>query len=780
MKKALSLLFVCICFVQLTSFTTYDGKFIEKITIDVQTKDSSVDTKKVLASLQTQEKTAFSQTVFDQDLKNLSENYDRVLPQVEMKENKLLITIKIWPNPSIQTITWKGNQKIKSKTLQKELGLKPGIVFIKEKFLEGIGKVKAYYVKKGYYNAQIDYSIDESKEDNTVNIHFAIKEGKSKKIKAIKFEGFTKEEKAQVSVMILSSKYNILHSWLTGKGLLQEELLEQDQMILLNYLHNQGYADAKIDVEVLENPKIDGLAIVFTAHRGTIYHVGDVTIDGNTIFSLEKLQKRLRIHKDDIFSPEKVQESAQSIQDLYGHKGYIETQVSYETVLSEKAPMYDVHFQIDERESFRIGLIRNNGNTQTKSNVILRESLLVPGENFDSRKLKATQQRLENIGYFKNVNVYAVRSNEDLGLGPNYRDVNIEIEEASTGSASLFVGLSSLEDVFAGIEFTERNFNVDGFTKLKSEGVAALRGGGEYAHLKTNIGKTQQSYLLSWMNPYFFDSLWRFGFETSYTQSKLISKNYNTHTYGGSLFTSYPITNFWTFTTKYRVRHEKTTVRDATKKVEEKVNKKNKGLLSAIGPNFSYDSTDRAYKPHKGIRSSFDLEFAGLGGKFKFLKMGYLLTAYHPLFCKKGTLKFLGDIKFIEPVLGKKPDDVPIAERFFLGGENTVRGYKPFILGPQLKGADNSKTPKGGISSLLLSLEYNYELLPILDVFAFIDAGSVSDKRFDIHKISAGTGVGIRLEIMKQMPISVGWAYPIKPERRSDTQRYFFSMGAQF
>src|SRR5690606_26241336 len=122
-------------------------------------------------------------------------------------------------------------------------------------------------------------------------------------------------------------------------------------------------------------------------------------------------------------------------------------------------------------------LIHIYGNSSTKSNVILRESLLGPGETFDSRKLKATQQRLEGSGYFKNVNVYAVRTADDEELGDTYRDVYIEVEETTTRNISLFAGFSSVDDVFGGLDLTERNFNSRGVPRALTGNLSSLRGG---------------------------------------------------------------------------------------------------------------------------------------------------------------------------------------------------------------------------------------------------------------------------------------------------------------
>src|SRR3990167_2187596 len=196
------------------------------------------------------------------------------------------------------------------------------------------------------------------------------------------------------------------------------------------------------------------------------------------------------------------------------------------------------------------------GNSSTQSNVILRESLLVPGETFDSRKLKATQAKLEAVGYFKSVNVYAVRATDDTGLGENYRDFYIEVEEQATGNISLFAGFSSMDDVFGGLDLTERNFNLAGLGKAFRGRLGALRGGGQYFHARGTLGKRQNNILVSWMNPYVNDSLWRLGVEISRTFSRL-QRDVVVVTYGGSVYANYPLSNYWTAGLRQRLRHAK-------------------------------------------------------------------------------------------------------------------------------------------------------------------------------------------------------------------------------
>ncbi|MBI3211537.1 MAG: BamA/TamA family outer membrane protein, partial [Simkania negevensis] len=521
--------------------------------------------------------------------------------------------------------------------------------------------------------------------------------------------------------------------------------------------------------------------------KGEKFHFGKIEISGNTLISTDKIKKHLKIHSGDPYSPEEMQSSIQNIKDLYGKDGYIETKVAPTLHLSEKEPVYDVKIEIEEGKQFRVGLIRVLGNVHTKKNVILRESLLVPGQVFDSRFLKYTQQKLEAIGYFKSVNVYAVKTSEDEQMGENYRDVIIEVDESPTGSAAIFFGLSTMEDVFVGIDLAENNFDHRGLTRFWKDGFSSLRGAGEYAHVKAQVGVKQQIYSMAWINPYFNDSLWRFGSDLSYSKSELQSKDYKVYSLGGSLFGSYPINAYWTFGWKYRLRNAVIDIHGVENE-EAQRERKNSGLVSGLGASLSFDSTDNPFKPHQGFRSVIEGELAGVrrhsdtDRMFPFFRIGYLNAYYYPVW-RKGTLKTRCDFKFNCPFASGDPSLLPLSERFFLGGETSVRGYKPYILGPKFKkknGTKDSDDPTGGVSSALLSVEYMQHFHKIFDGFIFFDGGSISPKRFDIPDFRMSAGLGVRFELINRIPLTFGVGFPINPKSKDDVRKFFFSMGGQF
>lgn len=786
MSKKFLLWLLVLCFYNLPQekaycdvapFETIEGKRIAQIDISMENPppDISFDPKTVQGRMRTKSGDPFSQTTFDQDLKSLIEDYDRVEPRVEIINGEVYITIKVWPRPKIRKIDWEGNQHIKAKSLQSELDIKAGSTFNRQAFNKAFNKVKEYYLKKGYFESQLYYTISPDAKTNEVDIKIFVEEGRSGYIEKISFEGFTKEEESELLAMVHTKKYNFFISWFSGSGIFNEEAIDQDKLTIINFLQNEGYADANVDFNIIDGDSKGKVAIVIVANKGQLYHFGTISFEGNQLFQDSEIESRFLARPEGVYSPEKIRDTVQSIKDLYGRKGYIDATVQYETHLEEDAPMYDVHFRIDEGQEYKIGLIYIFGNTSTQSNVILRECHLVPGETFDSTKLKSTQQKLENMGYFKSVNVYSVRTREDDLLGDNYRDVFIEVEENHTGNISLFGGFSSSDSIFGGLDLTETNFNITGMGHIFSDGLRAIRGGGEYAHIRFSAGSKVRSISFSWLDPYVRDSKWRLGFEISTNFSELQSRDYDIKTANGSVYTSYPINSFWAAGLKYRVRYTDSE-REHDLSRQEARELGGHGYLSGMGGSIVFDSTDSPIKPHRGLRSVFESDFTGLGGNYTFFRFSYINAQYNELW-KHGILKFRYEGRFIEPVWKTNVfDKIPVSERFFLGGENSVRGYKPFDLGPRFQDG----APKGGISSLLFSVEYLHELIPLIDLFAFFDAGSVSSRRFSMGKINMSAGVGTRLMLSSQSPFVFGIGFPINPDHKSQVERFFFSMGGQF
>lgn len=780
------LLSIFLCTLSFTAFgQQYETMRVAKI--DFIPENLSTETtfspSTVRARLHTKVGNLFSQSEFDEDLKMLAEEYDQVIPSIEVINNELYVCLRIWFKPTIREILICGNEQIASKKLLKELDLECGTLFEREAFVTAFNKLKLLYVKKGYFEAELDYEIIPLESGN-IDIQITVCEGRAGKIKEICLVGLTSKEESEILEELLSKPYNLLLSWYTGRGVYHPDMIEQDRHQITTFLQNKGYADATVEITIEESPRSDRINVVITVEKGACYNIGNIVLTGNTLFSSEEIYDEFDFGIGSPYSPEKIRSTVKAIHDLYGSCGYIETGVDIQLSIQEGCAVYDICVVIEESQQYHVGLIKVFGNCFTQTKIILHESLLFPGEVFDNRKLEMTEARLVNTTYFQCVNVYAVNSQVEDPCGEKqFRDIYIVVEETDTGNLGLFGGFSSIDRIFGGVEITERNFNIMGIPHLLERGPPALRGGGEFANAKINIGDRQTSYIVQWTKPYFLDTPWFFGVELEKNNNRVLSRAYEIKTYGGHLHATYLLNDFLKYNIYYRARHTRNSIRgDQSQLLEQEGNKA--GFISAIGNALIYDSTDNPRRASCGIRSKLGYEVAGVGGDFSYMKFSYLNTYYYS-FGSKITLKSRADLQFIKTYGDTRPRDLPLSERLYLGGETTVRGYRNFIIGPKF----GNNEPRGGVSSMLVSEEIQRNLLrmPCLDVFAFVDAGYVSLHEFALGRWAASTGFGIRIEVMRNMPLMFGLGWPIHPTERlndgrkiNNAQRFFFAIGGSF
>ena len=764
----------------------YEKLCVGKITIvpiDLPAS-STFDFKALRTRLNTKEGSYFSQLEFDNDLKMLAEEYESADPVFEVCGSELNITLNIYLKPAIREIIFCGNERVTSKRLKKELDLETGESYDREEFIAAFNKVRRLYVKKGYFESELDFEVLPIEKCNEVDIYIRVNEGRAGKINKINFCGATKCEEDEILDMMVTKKYNFLLSWYIGSGAYNPEMIDHDRLQIVNYYQNNGFADATAEICLRESKKDNRICLEITIDRGECYRIGNMLMNGNCIFTNKQIWNKFTLGVGSLYSPEKIRESIKNITDLYGNCGYIDANVDIQLTLRDDEPIYDLCLIITEGEQYHVGMVKVFGNHCTKTNLILHETILCPGEVFNMRKLKGTESRLQNTGYFENVNVYAVSSQFEDPCSENlYRDVYIEVQETDTGNVGLFFGFSSLENIFGGVEVSEANFNLGGLTRVLDKGPGALRGAGEYAHFKVNIGEKQTSYLAQWTKPYFLDTPWIVGVDLEKNDNRAVSTGYEIKTWGGSVHATYICNEFLKYNVYYRATQSRTVSNgDQGPRLQRAID--NSGFISASGINFIYDSTDHPRRPTNGFRSRLLCEIAGLGGNFDFMKFGYLNSYYYPL-NKKGVLKFKADFQFIHTYGTTIATKLPESERLFLGGETTVRGYKPFSIGPLV----SNLQPLGGASSMLLSEEYQHNLLkvPCVDAFCFVDAGMVTLSEFTISNYAASVGLGVRFEAMRNVPMMLGYAWPIHPivrdgngQRIDNSQRFFFSMGGNF
>lgn len=779
MTKKIILLFLALVLTSplFSDDSQYDNKPISSIVIEAEDlpKGSEFQPQTVENKLKMKVGERFSQSMFDTDLKNLSKDYDRVEPKIKIQNDEVFITLKVWLRPLITSINIVGDYHFSSTKLKKELGIQPYTLFNRHTFNKGFHKIREFYLKKGYFETELDYKVIRDSAKNEVAIEINIHEGRSGRIHKIEFENFSAEEISKIKEMIHITKFNPFISWITHKGVYHEEMIDYDKVKILEFLRDEGFANAKVEIDVVESEKNDHIGIIIKADKGEFFKVGEVSFAGNKDFDDEMIKGKILLTQNAPYSPKNVQDTVNGLTDFYGKKGYIDAAITYEPHLIENENTYSIHFDISEGSPYKVGLIKIMGNNRTIPKVILRETHLEPGNTFDTKMLEATRKRLENIGYYKHVNVYPSPTSSTQSIKAPLRDVNIQVEETSTGSLGMNVGFSTVDSVYGGIELSEKNFNLAGITEVPAKGLGALRGGGEYLKIQSSIGIKITDYSLSWMKPYFFDSLWTFGVNLDKNYSRVQSNNYNIETFTTTVNSFYPLNVFVDFNAFYRFRNTRLNANsDAVQAIKNQA--RNNGIISSVGVGLQYETRNNFHRPTEGFTSALTCEYAGVGGDFFYFNFGYNNSLYVPIgpFIAKSKANF----NFIQPISRTKPENIPVGERFFLTTDiSEVRGYKPFAIGPQF----NANDPEGGISSVLLSEEIVYGLIPkFIDVFAFVDAGALTARPFGIDVFRVSVGAGARIVAAPNLPLMLGWGYPLNPRVPSDRQGFFLSLGGRF
>lgn len=766
---------------------TFEKTKVEEITVDVTNappSDQDADVK-VLMEMRLKPGDTFSQIEFDKDLKELAEKYQVVDPVITKKGDKLYIHLNVSLRPTITKFSVEGSEAYSAKKILSKGELEAPMEYNRGKFYQSITDIRDFLIKKGYFKADVTYKIEEIPGTSEAIAHIYVDQGPLGHIHNIDFVGFTKKERSAVYGMIKSSTYNILTNWFTGSGVLKDQDVERDAQVITHYIQNEGYIDAKVSIEINDDEK-DHLTLLIKLDRGELYHVGKVKVTGNTLESQKAIDEAVNLEEGAVFSNEKVQATQERLRSLYTSKGYLDTNVSYE-LIPAKSHTYNIVYNVEESDKYKVGLIVVSGNKRTNNNVIYNNINITPGETFDTNKMKETQMRLQSTGYFKNVNVYAVKAEETHSPDSEYRNVVVEVEENRTASFHLSAGANSTSNIFGEVSFRETNFDITGFKNAWSEGFKAFRGGGEFMDVKAMVAEKVQSATISWINPYINDSLWRFGVDTEVKKDSTIA-DYDLYSVAGGLNLTYPINQYFSAGIKSRLKNSIIVLDDVNAKIKED-QARNNGIVTGAGPVFNYNSTDHPFTPRRGLKSSFEAELATLIRDheniqdFPYMRFNYLNSYYVPLW-NNATFKIRGDVGFIQPLWsGFGGNDFPLTEKFFLGGVATLRGYAPGQVGPYYEIGD----PTGGLSTQLLSVELNQKIIQPLDVFGFFDGGAITQSPFDMGKFYMSAGVGIRLNIGQPMPFMIGYGWPINPDNIKDkygnnpqVQNVFFSMAGQF
>ncbi|QXE90680.1 outer membrane protein assembly factor BamA [Geomonas subterranea] len=698
-------------------------------------------------------------------------HFTDVKAQSEPKDGGVAVEYVVTEKPIVREVKIEGAKELSADKVREAIEIKPNSVFSAKDLQKSVKKVKKLYSDEGYYLAEVsgDLSI---RSDTEVHVIFRIKEGDKVLIQQIEFEGnHAFSDKKLKKTMETGEKWFL--SWLTGAGTYKEEVMKNDVNLLTEHYMNNGYVNVKIGEPKLELlPDRKGLKVTIGITEGEQYRVGKLGFKGELLESETVLNAKLKEKGGQLFSRADLRADVFALTDLYADKGYAFANASPLTKLNPESHTIDITFDMEKGQKVTIDRINITGNVKSRDKVVRRELRLDEGDLYSSTALKRSKQNLMNTGFFEEANLATAK-----GSAADKLDLNVEVKEKPTGTFSIGAGYSSLDGIIGQGSVQQANFLGLG---LKMTAAASL-------------GSKSQTYNLGLTDPYFMDTKWTLGADIYRNERQYL--DYTRRATGGDIKAGYPLSDtvstFWLY--KYEVKEIFDESADLLKNISNGtvLAPETNSTTSAIVASISRNTTDYRLDPSTGMLNSLSLEFAGVGGSNRYIKYLTEHTLFHPLFYGVGSVR--GTVGYVQSYGGK---EIPIDEKFYLGGISSLRGYasrtvSPFKTTPAdndgitgANGTTDNRVYLGGAVEAVANVEWSFPLLKEAGVkgVLFFDAGNCDNsfsKTFGNVLTSYGGGIRWYSPIG---PLRLEYGVPLNPREGIDSKsgKLEFSIGSIF
>jgi len=741
--------------------------------------NKSISSNVVISKMKTKVGASYQENVASDDLKRLYllGFFEDIKMDTESHKGGVKVIVTVVERPIIEKITFSGITHItmKDEKLKDSLKSKEGQYLDYPNLAEDIQTFKKMYDKMGYSRAEIIYKVDIDKETNKAKVNFDAVEGKKMRIGAITIEGNKAFSDSKILRLIKTKK-----AWLFNAGVLKEEVLGEDMDRIKAFYRKNGFIDAVVDYEVTSDDKKSMYYIIITVEEGKKFLVGSVTIAGNKDISEKEILARIQeATPDKVYNPDAVRVDAANVQGLYFDRGYISAQVEDSTSVDPATNRVNITYNIIENEVTYVDKIMIVGNVKTKDVVVRRELRIKPGERFDGEKLRRSKERLQNLGFFEDVS-YDTKDTDTA----NKKDLVVDVKEAKTGAFSFGGGYSTVDQFVGFVEVEQKNFDWKNFPYFT--------GAGQNLKFRASFGSTTDGFDLSFTEPWLFDYPVSFGFDgykRKHDRDTDVGYGYDEDITGGDIRLGREFSEYISGNMAYRYETIKigNISDDATNDLRDEVGTNG---ISSMEWALSFDSRNNVFDTTKGNLFTGGLTLAGgpFGGDKDFWKFAGRASHYFPL-VNNSVLEIRGRVGLADPYSNTKK--IPIYERFFAGGADTIRGYHERGIGPV---DPVSKDPLGGDSFFVGNIEYTYPLFDFLKVAAFYDVGNVWQKMGDIFSgsdtsdplntggLKSGIGFGVRIKTPIG-PIKLDYGIPMNKEPGEDSigsGRFHFSMSQGF
>ena len=564
----------------------------------------------------------------------------------DTKGSTLVITVK--ENPVIGILAFDGNDKIDDKILESEIQSSSRSVFSKAKVQQDVQRILDVYKRAGRYGVSVEPKIIQ-KSENRVDLIFEIEEGPEAKIDTINFIGnkhYTGKD-LQGEIMSKESRWYRLFSSAEN---FDREKMNYDQELLRRFYNRHGYADFAVISAIAELSRDKtSFILTFTIDEGKRYKINDIQIKSSVSdIDANQWYKYVTFKTGSWYNSDEIEKTVNALTEELSRKGFVFVEVVPNIYKDRETGKLSVVFDIKENAKVFVNRINISGNSRTLDEVIRREFRISEGNVFNAAKIRESRRNVERLNYFSKVDIETERVDYDKA------DLNVNVEEKSTGYFNVGVGYSTVNGALIRAGITENNF----------------LGKGQQVSLNAGVSQRSTDYSFSFTEPYFLDRRLSAGTDLFYqTEDYQDESNYDMDTMGARLRFGWNYTDDLSQYIRYTLKQDKIkNVSSASTYIQEE---EGDAIDSVIGQTIVYDKRDNVLKPREGYYLSFGNDISGLGGDDKYLKFDaraykfYTLSDYY-------TFKFFINGGY---VVGYGGEDVRLSQRYFLGG-NSMRGFE--------------------------------------------------------------------------------------------------------
>lgn len=687
----------------------------------------------------------------------------KIYKELEESGNGLAIRIVVKERPLVRDVVYRGLKavgkgKIEEKMEEQSVEIPKGKLLDPTSLAKVANIIRAEMDDKGLEFGEVSIEFEEASPIE-VDVVFNVREGGKVKIREVRFVGNDSFSQWELTKVLKKSRPTWFFSWIQKDNIYSSKLLEEDLREIEKFYADHGFLRVTVKEPVVETEtRSDGTRnnaiITIPISEGMQYKVNKINFEGQKVVDDRFLKAFFKLKEGDLYNRQFIEKSFEELGEFYYSQGYLESfledRVKY---IPEKIGYVDLEILVTEGEPYYIKNIKFEGNRTTRDKVLRRNIYIVEQQPFNVNSLKDSLRRLNQLGFFGSVEHEIDEDRENKTI-----DLTLKVTETGKNQIQFGGGYSGIEGLFFNFAFTTSNF----------------WGQGQTLTFLLQTGARNENYEISFFDPWLFNK--PIGSGVSFFSRSFEFQDFIRKGQGGRLNFSLRIARFTSLFLGYR--YELVEIRNPEDYpfVTSIFFPEGRVATGSITPTLIRDTVDHPMMSTRGHRDTLSLEYGApyLGGDFSFYKLKLEHIGHLPLNFRN-IIRFRAQVGYAKML--DEGAELPVFERYFMGGEYTIRGYELRTVGPR----DELDRVIGGTSSVLLNLEYMFLVTKEIRVVPFVDMGNAYSGGIDFNQLHYSAGIEVRFFVpVMNIPFRFIIAQPINPEEYHRTNSFLFTIGTNF